>query len=87
MILEIVVPQLNRVLNDKGEKAAISLTAREKEILVWVKEGKNNWEIASILDITQDTVKFHLKNIFQKLNVANRSQAIAAALEQNLIEL
>ena len=60
---------------------------REKEILVWVKEGKNNWEIASILAITQDTVKFHLKNIFQKLNVANRSQAITAALEQNLIEL
>jgi DNA-binding NarL/FixJ family response regulator len=86
-ILEIVVPQLNRVLNDKGEKSAVSLTVREKEILAWVKEGKNNWEIASILDITQDTVKFHLKNIFQKLNVANRSQAIAAALEQNLIVL
>jgi DNA-binding NarL/FixJ family response regulator len=86
-ILEIVVPELNRFLNGKAEKAAVSLTAREKEILVWVKEGKNNWEIASILDITQDTVKFHLKNIFQKLNVANRSQAITAALEQSLIEL
>jgi DNA-binding NarL/FixJ family response regulator len=87
VILEIIVPQLNRALNGKGERPALALTVREKEILVWVKEGKNNWEIASILDITQDTVKFHLKNIFQKLNVANRSQAIAAALEQNLIEL
>ncbi len=84
-ILEVVVPQLNRVLNDKSE--TVSLTVREKEILVWVKEGKNNWEIASILEITQDTVKFHLKNIFQKLNVANRSQAIMAALEHNLIQL
>ena len=84
-VLDHVVPLLSNVLNIGAEQSV--LTAREREILLWVKEGKNNWEIASILDITPDTVKFHLKNIYQKLNVANRSQAIAAALERKLIDL
>lgn len=84
-VLDHVVPLLSNVLNIGAERSV--LTAREREILLWVKEGKNNWEIASILDITPDTVKFHLKNIYQKLNVANRSQAIAAALERKLIDL
>ncbi len=85
LILDNVVPGLCIALNIRDEGANVVLTVREKEILSWVKEGKNNWEIAAILEITQDTVKFHLKNIFQKLNVGNRSQAIAAALEQNLM--
>lgn len=85
LIFDLVVPRLKRGSNDRDEQYKTALTGREKEILKWVKEGKNNWEIASILDITQDTVKFHLKNIFHKLNVTNRSQAISVALEQNVI--
>lgn len=88
LIFEVVLPRLKKgALHDGNEEPKTFLTAREKEILMWVKQGKNNWEIASILDITQDTVKFHLKNIFQKLNVTNRSQAVTVALEQDLIEL
>lgn len=83
VVLDHVVPQLSEVLNIRQAE----LTLREREILRWVKEGKNNGEIASILDIKQDTVKFHLKNIFQKLNVSNRSQAISVAMERKLLDV
>ena len=66
---------------------AVSLTSREKEILLWVKEGKSTWDISSILGISGDTVKFHMKNIFRKLNTTSRSQAIVAAFGSGLIDL
>lgn len=74
-------------ISNKNSKINYVLTSREKEILAWVKEGKNNWEISAILGISQNTVKFHLKNIFQKLNTTNRSQAIAVAFRCKLIDV
>ncbi|MCX5725280.1 MAG: LuxR C-terminal-related transcriptional regulator [Nitrospirae bacterium] len=54
------------------------LTAREEEIMRWVAEGKTNWEISIILHVSLNTVKFHLKNIYQKLGgVENRWSAVA----------
>lgn len=53
------------------------LSARELEIIHWVKSGKTNQEIGMILAISQNTVKSHLKRIFQKLNVSRRAQAVA----------
>lgn len=53
------------------------LTARELEIVHWVKSGKTNHEIGMILQISQNTVKSHLKRIFSKLNVSRRAQAVA----------
>ena len=46
--------------------------------------GKSNKEIAACMFISENTVKFHLKNIFSELNISNRSQAIKVAREQNL---
>lgn len=54
-----------------------SLTEREFEVIEWIKAGKTNQEIATILSITQNTVKSHLKRIYQKLNVSKRAQAVA----------
>ncbi len=54
-----------------------SLTERELEVIEWIKAGKTNQETASILNITQNTVKSHLKRIYQKLNVSKRAQAVA----------
>lgn len=55
-----------------------SLTPREEEIMKWVAEGKTNWEISIILKVSLNTVKFHLKNVYQKLGgVENRWSAIA----------
>jgi transcriptional regulator EpsA len=54
-----------------------SLSKREAEIMKWVKMGKTNLEIASILDISVFTVKNHLRHIFKVLDVTNRMQAAA----------
>ena len=58
-------------------KAFSDLSARELEIIHWVKSGKTNTEIGLILEISQNTVKSHLKRIFHKLNVTRRAQAVA----------
>jgi len=57
---------------------SFSLTPREEEIMRWVAEGKTNWEISVILHMSLNTVKTHLKNIYQKLGgVENRWSAVA----------
>jgi two-component system, OmpR family, KDP operon response regulator KdpE len=61
------------------------LSARESEILFWVKEGKSNWEIAVILAISERTVKFHIRSIMEKLNAVNRSHALAIAIKHGMI--
>ena len=52
------------------------LSGRELEILRWVTLGKTNPEIGAILDLSEFTVKNHLKRIFKKLDVLNRAQAV-----------
>jgi DNA-binding NarL/FixJ family response regulator len=87
IVLQHIVPLLLQELDETRTATAASLTPREREILVWVKDGKSTGEIASILKISQDTVKFHMKNVFQKLRATSRSQAIAVAIENKLIEM
>jgi len=53
-----------------------SLTEKEKEVLSLVNKGLLNKEIAIVKSITLDTVKKHNKNIFRKMNVRNRTEAI-----------
>jgi DNA-binding NarL/FixJ family response regulator len=51
------------------------LTRRELEILTLVAEGRSNSQVAEMLWVTEQTVKFHLSNIYRKLDVANRTEA------------
>ena len=51
------------------------LTDREIEVLSLIAEGRTNAEVAKALFVTEQTVKFHLSNVYAKLNVANRTQA------------
>lgn len=53
----------------------IRLTPREADVLHWLRDGKSNARIATILGMTPDTVKFHLKSIYRKLGVENRTAA------------
>lgn len=53
------------------------LSARELDIMEWVRKGKTNQEIGMILDISAFTVKNHVQRIFKKLDVVNRAQAVA----------
>ncbi|KFD94439.1 bacterial regulatory s, luxR family protein [Vibrio cholerae] len=57
------------------------LTDREYELLPWLKLGKSNWEISRLLNISERTVKYHLQNIYRKLETHNRTHAIAKAIE------
>ncbi|MBL6749847.1 MAG: LuxR family transcriptional regulator [Nevskia sp.] len=61
------------------------LTEREKEILVFLANGVSNKEMASRIFVSENTVKFHLKNIYSKLSVCSRLQAITAARGLGLI--
>jgi len=62
-----------------------TLTAREKEVLSLVAQGSNNQEIADKLFVREVTVKTHLNNIFKKLNVSNRTQAVLLAMQLKII--
>jgi len=63
----------------------VELSPRERECLLWTAEGKTTWEIATILGISERTVAFHLHNVTHKLNVSNRSHAVARAMALQLI--
>jgi DNA-binding CsgD family transcriptional regulator len=60
-------------------------TDREKEVMQWVKEGKSNWDLAMILDISERTVKFHVQNVEKKLNAVNRAHAVALAMDYGML--
>lgn len=59
----------------------LSLTPREAEVLLWVAQGKANGEIATILKLSEKTVKIHLGHILEKLGVENRTAAALRAIE------
>jgi DNA-binding NarL/FixJ family response regulator len=61
-----------------------SLSDRESEFLALVAEGVTNTRIAERLSVSEHTVKFHLQNIFQKLGVANRTEAARLFLQRQL---
>lgn len=61
------------------------LSPRELTVLLWMKEGKTNWEIARIVGLSERTVRFHVGSIFEKLDVTSRTQAVARALGAGLI--
>lgn len=59
----------------------LGLTPRVAEVLLWVAQGKTNGDVASILGISESTVKKHMLEIFQQLGVETRSAATLRALE------
>ena len=63
-----------------------ALTKRELEILQLVAEGHSNSQLARILWVTEQTVKFHLSNIYRKLDVANRTEASRWAQLHGLLD-
>lgn len=64
-----------------------TITTREREILARVAQGRANKEIAADLGIAEDTVKRHISNVFQKLNVNDRAQATAEAIRRGIIRV
>ena len=63
------------------------LTDRELEVLKLVARGLSNKEVARAIGRTDETIKIHLKNVFAKLGVADRTEAVTVALTRGLIHL
>lgn len=64
-----------------------SLTAREIDVLQLAAEGNRNKQIAYELDITEETVKYHIKNILSKLEANDRTHAVTIAIKRGIIQL
>lgn len=91
-ILELAVPHLHSAFSHvfckrKSDINKVVLSAREKEVLDWLKQGKSSWDISIILGISERTVNYHVYNIMQKLGATNRPQALAVAARLGLIDV
>lgn len=79
---------LQRLSADYGGEAEAAsdgaLNPREREILSELCQGHSNKEIGRLLNLSENTVKFHLKRVFRKLNVDTRGEAVAVAIKQGL---
>jgi DNA-binding NarL/FixJ family response regulator len=64
-----------------------AISEREAQVLKLVALGKRNKEIAGELSIAEDTVKMHVRNIFSKLNVSDRTEAVTVALRRGIIHI
>jgi DNA-binding NarL/FixJ family response regulator len=63
------------------------LTAREVEILKLIATGQANKQIARRLDISEKTVRNHVSNMYEKLHIYDRSQAVLYAVRKGLVEI
>jgi len=82
-----VLRNLKKVgLSEKADPRA-SLSYRELQVLECLVDGKSNQEIADTVYLSLDTIKSHLKKIYQKLGVCNRSQATKTAITEGIIHL
>jgi DNA-binding NarL/FixJ family response regulator len=73
-------------ISPSAKDAVAALTKRELEILQLVAEGHSNSQLARILWVTEQTVKFHLSNIYRKIDVANRTEASRWAQVHGLLD-
>jgi DNA-binding NarL/FixJ family response regulator len=82
----LIQPQIaSRLLSHVGRGRNAALTTREQEVLRLLARGLRNKEIAARLFVSERTINFHLANIYQKLNVSGRTEALSKALEQGLV--
>jgi len=63
------------------------LSAREREVLGHVRDGRTNKDIACLLGIAENTVNLHVKSILSKLEVGSRTEAVTVALRKGILQL
>jgi DNA-binding NarL/FixJ family response regulator len=85
MLGVVVENRLRRAEGRVGPEPHVHLTPREKEVLTWVGRGKTSAEIAIIMGLSERTVNFHCDQAMRRLDVTNRTQAVAKAIAGGLI--
>jgi transcriptional regulator EpsA len=89
-VLERVVPVMHEILYRVVDNVSLPdgpvshlsrLTEREREVVQWLRQGKNNGAIAAIVGLSETTVKHHLTHAFRKLGVESRAQCIRLLLD------
>ena len=70
-----------------GERMLVQLSPRETEVLRLVAKGQSNKEIGAQLGVVEGTIKIHVANIFGKMGVSDRTQAIVVASQRGIINL
>lgn len=73
------------LLTDPASRPAVKLTPREREVLLWSARGKSNWAIGEILGVSEETVKFHIKQCIAKLGSDSKITAVVKAIRLHLI--
>jgi len=80
----VIIQKKNTEIN-QGQLVKLGISKREAEILMLMHEGLSNQQIANKLFISENTIKKHISNIFQKLQVERRTEAVKRALELSII--
>ena len=78
---------IHRATHPVQQPLGHDLTERERDVLALMVKGKNNSEIADKLVVSRSTIKYHVSNILSKLQATSRTEAVAYALQQNLVLL
>ncbi|MBW7883632.1 MAG: response regulator transcription factor [Caldilineaceae bacterium] len=86
-----LAPEATRALihsatHPKEQPLGFDLTERERDVLALMVTGMNNSEIAEQLVVSRSTVKYHVSNILSKLQATTRTEAVAYALQQSLVD-
>jgi DNA-binding CsgD family transcriptional regulator len=91
-VLQHIMPHFHQALerltnrqNGNRNADVYFISPREKEVLNWVSQGKNSWDISVILGISERTVNYHVDNVKQKLDAGSRTHAVAIAIDHGLI--
>jgi two-component system NarL family response regulator len=80
-----VPPEIAARLQARASHPA--LTTRETQVMQLVAEGRRNREIALSLGISEETVQVHIKNVFSKLHVTDRTAAVNVAVKRGIVHL
>lgn len=81
----VVAPEIQQALDERARRPTLS--QRERQVLELLAEGMRNKEIASALGISGDTTGMHVKNIYTKLEVHDRTAAVAKAIRRGIIRI
>lgn len=73
------------ILGEPSEIAQLTLSERERDILTLVAQGKTNWEIGAILNLSEYSVRDYLKDVSKRMQTSNRTHSVTRAIQLGLI--